>query len=111
MPESSIDDCVWLCCTLCLLGNASEIIAPDVLADDRVKFDETGDQKHVEKARRRGKVGWDVGRRIEVIPHYRRPHPMLARTGAGRSVPRVVPRRGSVVHRGVVEKMPSGFGR
>ena len=109
IPEPLIDDCVRLCCTPCLLENDPEIISPDVLADDRVKFDETGDQKYVEKARRRGKVGWDVGRRIEVIPHYRRPHMMLAWTGAGRAVPRVVPRRGSVVHREVVERVPMGW--
>lgn len=111
VPNSLIDDCVRLCCTLCLLENDPEIISPDVLADDRAKFDETGDQRYVEKARRRGKVGWGVGRRIEVIPHYRRPQMMLAWTGVGRAVPRVVPRRGSVVHREVVERVPSGFMR
>jgi hypothetical protein len=110
IPEPLIDDCVRLCCTLCLLENDPEIIGPDVLADDRAKFDQTGDQNYVEKARRRGKVGWDVGRKIEVIPHYRRPHMMLAWTGTGRAVPKIVPRRGSVVHREVVEKVPSGFG-
>lgn len=82
--------------------------AADVLADDRAKFDDSGDQKYVEKARRRAKIGWDMGRRIEVIPHYRRPHLTLAWTGAGRSVPKIVPRRGSVVHREVVERVPSG---
>jgi hypothetical protein len=34
--------------------------AADVLADDRAKFDDSGDQKYVEKARRRGKIGWDM---------------------------------------------------
>jgi hypothetical protein len=80
------------------------------LAGDRAKFEQTGDRRYVDKARRRGKVGWDVGRRLEVIPHYRRPHMALAWTGRGRAVPRVVPRKGSVVHREVVEKAPSGFG-
>ena len=36
---------------------------------------------------------------MEVVPHYRRPHMALVWTGAGRAVPKVVPRRGSVVHR------------
>ena len=31
-------------------------------------------QKQVEKAHRRGKVGWDVGKHIEATPHYRRSH-------------------------------------
>ena len=109
IPPPLITDCVRLCCTLCLLDNDPEIIAPDVLNKDRVKWDETRDQKYVRKAQRRGKVGWAVGRHIEVVPHYRRPHLMLAWTGPGRSRPRVVPRRGSVVHRKTVERIPTGF--
>ena len=94
----------------CLLENDPEIISPDVLSKDRDKFDRTGEQKYVDKAHRRGKVGWDVGRHVEVAPHYRRPHLALVWTGRGREVPKIVPRRGSVVHREVVEKLPSGFG-
>jgi hypothetical protein len=109
VPDSLVMDCVRLCCSLCLLENDPSIISPDVLADDRAKFEASGDQKFVDKAHRRGKVGWDVGKHIEVIPHYRRPHMALVWTGHGRAVPRVVPRRGSVVHREVVEKLPSGF--
>jgi hypothetical protein len=109
VPASLITDCVRLCCSLCLLENDPSIISPDVLADDRAKFDASGDQRYIEKAHRRGKVGWDVGRQIEMIPHYRRPHMTLVRTGRGRAVPRIVPRKGSVVHREMVEKLPSGF--
>jgi hypothetical protein len=110
VPESLMMDCIRLCCSLCLLENDPEIISPDVLADDRAKFEASGDQKFVDKAHRRGKVGWDVGKHIEVIPHFRRPHMTLVWTGAGRAVPRIVPRRGSIVHREAVEKLPSGFG-
>jgi len=80
-----------------------------VLSKDREKFAGTGDPKYVEKTHRRGKVGWHVGRHVEVIPHYRRPHLMLAWTGVGRTVPQIVPRRGSIVHRSKVETVPSGF--
>ncbi len=110
VPDSLVMDCVRLCCSLCLLENDPSIISPDVLADDRAKYEVSGDEKYVEKAHRRGKVGWDVGRHIEVIPHYRRPHMALVWTGRGRAVPRVVPRRGAIVHREVVEKVPMGFG-
>ena len=111
IPNDLVTDCVRLCCSLCLLESDPTVISPDVLSKDRGKFDDTGDQKFVDKAHRRGKVGWDVGRHMEVIPHYRRPHMTLVWTGTGRAVPRIVPRRGSVVHREVVEKVPSGFER
>ena len=110
VPDSFVMDCIRLCCSLCLLENDPSIISPDVLADDRAKYEASGDQKFVDKAHRRGKVGWDVGRHIEAIPHFRRPHMMLVWTGHGRTVPKIVPRRGSIVHREAVEKLPSGFG-
>ena len=75
-------------------GERPQIISPDVLADDRAKFEASGDQRYIDKAHRRGKVGWDVGKHIEVIPHFRRPHMMLVWTGRGRAVPRIVPRKG-----------------
>jgi hypothetical protein len=92
-----------------LLLRGPQIISPDVLSKDRDKFDRTGDEKCVEKAHRRGQVGWDVGRHVEVAPHYRRPHLMLAWTGAGRAVPKIVPRRGTIVPRSKVEVVPSGW--
>ena len=110
VPDSFVMDCIRLCCSLCLLENDPSIISPDVLADDRAKFEASGDQRYIDKAHRRGKVGWDVGKHIEVIPHFRRPHMMLVWTGRGRAVPRIVPRKGSIVHREAVEKLPSGFG-
>ncbi len=70
----------------------------------------SADPKYVDKAHRRGKVGWNVGKRMEVVLHYRRPHMALVWTGRGRAVPKVVPRRGSVVHRDKLEKVPRGFG-
>lgn len=78
------------------------VIEPDVLSKDRDKFEAGGDAKYVDKAHRRGKIGWDVGRRIGVVPHYRGPHMALVWTGRGRAVPRVV-------HRELVERVPSGF--
>jgi hypothetical protein len=109
IPEALVTDCVRLCCSLCLLEDDPSVIEPDVLSKDRDRFEQTGDKKYVAKAHRRGKVGWNVGRRIEVAPHYRRPHMTLVWTGRGRVVPKIVPRRGSIVHRPVVEKVPSGF--
>lgn len=102
-------ECVRLCCTLCLLDNDPSVITPDVFAKDREKYETTLDPKYLEKARRRGKVGWDIGRHIEKIPHYRRPHMFLAWTGPNRKIPKIMPRKGSIIHRKIVEKIPTGF--
>ena len=91
VPETWLMDCVRLCCSLCLLENDPAIISPDVLADDRAKYEASGDQKYVDKAHRRGKVGWDVGKHIEVIPHFRRPHMALVWTGMGGRCRRLCP--------------------
>jgi len=77
IPEPLVMNCIRLCCSLCLLENDSSIIEPDVLSRDRAKFASSGNEKYIDKAHRRGKVGWNVGRHIEVAPHYRRPHMTL----------------------------------
>ncbi|HBO45238.1 MAG TPA: hypothetical protein DD670_15180 [Planctomycetaceae bacterium] len=109
IPNELAANCVRLCCSLCLLEDDPEIISPDVLDRDRAQFERTGDGKYIQRAHRRGKIGWNVGRNIEVAPHYRRPHMALVWTGPGRSAPKIVPRKGSVVHREVVERLPSGY--
>ena len=109
MPEEIRTACAKLACTICLIGDNPEIIEPDVLSKDRDKYDHTHDPKYAEKAKRRGKFGFNVGKGIEVIPHVRRPHPALMWTGHGREVARIVMRKGSVVHREVVEHIPTGF--
>jgi hypothetical protein len=83
VPDSLVMDCVRLCCSLCLLENDPSIISPDVLADDRAKYEASGDQKYVDKAHRRGKVGWDVGKHIEVIPALPPPAHGLGLDGPG----------------------------
>jgi hypothetical protein len=88
-----------------MLNNDPEIVEPLVLSKDRLK---PHDAKHVEKARRRGLYGWDVGRQIEVIPHIRRPHFGIRWTGNGRSVPRLVPIKGSVIHKAAITTIPTG---
>jgi hypothetical protein len=110
LPIELEQNLVRLACTLCLLGNDPTILEPDVLSKDRAKWEATKDQKYVDRARRRGKRGWLVGAHVEVIPHVRRPHPALVWTGKGRTVPRIVMRKGSIVHRNVVERVPTGHG-
>lgn len=108
LPDDIEIDCLRLVCTLCLIADDPEIITPEVLSKDQRKYKENPDPKYVQKAIRRGKKGWNVGAGIEVVPHLRRPHPALVWTGKGRAIPKIVMRKGSVVHREVVERIPTG---
>lgn len=108
IPIDVIKDCVRLCCTICLLENDPDIISPDVLDRDRRRYEETRDPKIVERAIRRGKIGWHIGRDIEISPHIRGPHDALYWTGKGRSVPKIIFRKGSIVHRSKVMHVPTG---
>lgn len=110
VPNEVIQSCVRFAVTLCLLENDPEVVEPDVLADDQQRFLETLDKKYVEKAHRRGKIGWNIGRKIEVSPHVRGPSPAaLYWTGKGRLIPKIRFRRGCIVHRRTIEKFPTGF--
>jgi hypothetical protein len=99
--------------TICLLADDHSIITPDVLSSDRDRYesetDEAWKQRAVDRARRRGVVGWSIGADYEVCPHYRRPHFGLRHTGKGRSVPRIVPIKGAVVHRSRLTEVPTGY--
>jgi hypothetical protein len=97
---------------ICMLSTdkADELIVPDVLAADRDKFESTLDDKYVERARRRGKVGWDVGKHLTVSPHWRVGHMMLLKSGvAGRQQSRLVWRRGTMVKRSLATQLPTGY--
>lgn len=102
-----------LCVAVCLLAHDPSIVQPDVLADDRRRFDESTDpaerQRLVDKARKRGIVGWRIGEEYETIPHIRRPHFALFHTGKGRTVPRILPVKGCVVHRQKLTEVPTGY--
>ena len=92
----------------CLVANNSDLISPDVLAADKKKYEQTGDEKYISKAHRRGKVGWNLGSHIEMSPHIRVPHMALRWTGVGRKIPRMVMVKGAVIHRELVDKVPTG---
>ncbi len=106
LPEEIRTACVRLVCTICLLGDNPELIEPDVLNRDAGK---PITDAIIDRAKRRGKYGWNIGKGIEVIPHVRRPHPALVWTGHGRTVSRIVLRKGSLIHREAIERIPSGF--
>lgn len=96
-----------------MLANDPSIITPDVLSKDRDRYDRETDEawkeRAVERARRRGVVGWNIGADYEVCPHYRRPHFGIRYTGKGGTVPRIVPIKGAVVHRSKLTEVPTGY--
>lgn len=96
-----------------LLADDPSIVQPDVLTADRRRFDESTDpelrQRLIEKARKRGVVGWRIGEQYETIPHFRRPHPALYHVGKGRTEQRIVFRAGSIVHRQKLTEVPTGY--
>ncbi len=106
LPEETRTACVRLVCTLCLLDNDPELIEPDVLNRDAGK---PMTEAVIDRAKRRGKFGWNIGKGIEVIPHMRRPHPALVWIGHGRTTPRIVFRKGCLVHRDALKRIPTGY--
>lgn len=111
-PKSLIIKAIKLVCCVCLIGDDPDIITPDILAKDRIKFDDATDAQKaaiISRAKRRGKNGFNVGAEIDKIPHYRRPHLAIVWTGKGRTKAKIVMRKGSVVHREVITKIPTGY--
>lgn len=106
--EDALTTCVRLACTICLLGDDPSMVTPDVLDSDRRRYEETHDPALISRAIGRGKRGWLIGAKLECDPHYRRPHLGLRWTGHGRTVPRIVPIKGAIVHRQKLVALPQG---
>lgn len=109
-PDRIVRDVARLICTLCIMADDDQMVEPIVLKADEEKYERTRDAALVEKAKRRGNYGFDVGRSIEVVPHVRAASPAaLYWTGEGRTIPKIRFRRGTVVHRKRLASMPTGF--
>lgn len=97
--------------TLCLIQDDPDLISPVLLSKDAKRPDLTPEdlERLAAKARKRGRYGFDIGKGVEVMPHYRRPHTALMWTGQGRKIPKVVLRKGAVVHRSKIDSIPTGY--
>lgn len=112
IPLSVFDQLARICCCVCLIGNDPDLVTVDVLAKDRAAYEAADEarRKVIEaRAMRRGKFGFDLGARMEVIPHVRRPHLARVRFGKGWSMIKQVLRKGSIVHRGKMTEIPTGY--
>lgn len=97
--------------TTILIGKDPELVSPDIITKDQEKYDQGDDdtkKRLIQKAIQRGKNGYDLGKNISNIPHYRRPHLAIVWTGKGRTIPKVVLRSGSIVHRNQITTIPTG---
>lgn len=109
-PQHIVENCARIACALCLMAADPTLVVPDVLAADKESYDASPDQRLVDKAHKRGKVGWNVGANVEVSPHIRSASPAaLYWTGEGRKVPRIRFRKGCIVHRRRMAEVPTGY--
>ena len=89
-----------------LLATDPSFIEPVLLKRD---VGRSGDPESLAKrARQRGLIGYDIGRNMESSPHYRRPHFAIRWTGKGSAIPRLVPVKGSIIHKRMLT-IPTGY--
>lgn len=93
-----------------LLAADPRYCEPVLLNRDRDKLmTDTERQQALERAKKRGNFGFDLGRDVEVSPHFRRPHFAIRWTGKGSAVPRLVPVKGAIINEGLITNVPTGY--
>ncbi|WP_437231055.1 hypothetical protein SH661x_002299 [Planctomicrobium sp. SH661] len=102
-----------VCIAAILLQQNPEMVEPDVFADDREKYDggDEATKTHLrEKARRRrGRIGFQLGRKCEVSPHWRMPHLHTVLFGPGKVRRRLTMYPGVLVRREKLTEVPTEF--
>ena len=97
--------------TTCMIADDPEIITPDILIADERQYEKASDEwkrKAEKRAIKKGKIGWNIGKSMETIPHFRRPHLRLLPTGPNRSVPKIVKVKSCMVHKNKLTTVPTG---
>lgn len=115
VPDEFHIKVIRLVCSISMISTDIEdaLIFPDVLNADKGKLDKASKQdveRFHDKAKRRGKFGWNVGEQLSVSPHIRAGCLLAVYwTGPGRTTKTLRPRKGCVVHRKLVKTLPTGF--
>jgi hypothetical protein len=112
---------------VCMIPHAdTDLIKPLVLNRDKEKFEATGDMKFVDRAKRNGVHGWELGRDIptpeemEIFrqqhgepgrksPHWRMGHFAIRHTGEGRTIPVIRWINETFVNKDLWKKVPHGY--
>lgn len=114
LRNTSLDDCklfkpAIICMFLYMTGD-TEFAERLLLTKDEKRHPQGEDyERAVERAIRRGKNGWSIGKDWDSIPHFRRPHFGIRWTGKGGKTPKLVPIKGSFVKRSELAKVPTGY--
>ena len=98
--------------TVCMLKDDPEVITPDVLVEHQSRYDKASEEwkrKAEKNARKRGKVGWNIGKDIEALPRIVRPYWALRHTGPNGSIPKIVPVKGYKVKADKLTHVPTGY--
>lgn len=95
--------------TICLIGSDPDLIEPQILTNDLPKLNNHNINSLIDKAKRRGKFGFSLGKKLESIPHTRRPHMYWQAYGPKHSLRRYRTRKGSVIHKDKITNVPTGF--
>lgn len=110
VPIAAFKSCVKIMCGLAVLDETEKhLFTPDVLTADKRKFEETGEQRYIDKAIKRGKFGWKVGENYIVNPSYIKPHFQHYWTGTGRTKKILKLKRGYFIRREEIREIPTGY--
>jgi len=112
---------------ICMIPTTdASLIKPLVLNRDKEKFAATGDVKYIDRAKRNGVHGWDIGKGIpteeEMVilrqqhgepgrksPHWRMGHFAIRLTGEGRSVPVLRWINETFINKDLWKEVPTGY--
>lgn len=89
-----------------LLAADPAFIKPIILRKDTGKNEDI--ESLAERAKKRGVFGFEIGADMETSPHFRRPHFGIRWTGRGGKIPKLVPIKGSVIHKDML-RVPTGY--
>jgi len=102
--------CARLYITLCLMGTDDcDLVDRLVMNKHKDKYAKTGDEKYIEAAIRNGINGFDIGRDMHMMPHFRRPHYGFRWCGPGKTELKLRKIKGAIIHRDKIDAIPSGY--
>ena len=100
--------------TICLIRNNPDLIEQQPLASDLSRFERSTDfeerQKLLDRAKRRGKLAFAIGKHIETAAGFRHPHFAIRWMGHGEpKTPVLRPIKGCIVNRQKITNVPTGY--